>query len=75
MDDFEYHLLIRNEHNKVLVQEAVYERWLHSLGPLLTAEERFVQQWIRQAREWLDRQRGSFLCNEAVPACGLTPAG
>ena len=75
MDDLEYHLLMRTEQNKVLVQEAAYERWLHSLGPLWTAEERFVRQWIHQAREWLERQSEAFLCNKALPACGLTPAG
>ena len=71
MGDWQYHLLMRTEHNKVLMQEAAYERLRHSLGPRRTSREPLVGRLFEQAREWLGRQNEAFLCNKAIPACGL----
>jgi hypothetical protein len=51
-----------------------FERLSHTLGPQRASGERVGQRLLEQAREWLERQNRSMPCDEALPACGMTPA-
>ena len=72
MTTYSYEYRIRAEQNKELLKQAAFERWLSSIGPLRTSKERLGRRLLRQAREWLDTRQSTILCNEALPACGLT---
>ena len=74
MHTFQYEYRVRKEYNKDLHQAAEFERLSHGLEAYPGSEERVGQRLLREAREWLERQNLSSPCNEALPACGMTPA-
>ena len=73
MHTVQYEYRVREELNKDLIKTAAFERWSHHLGLHRTSEQHLDQRLVRHANEWLKRQERAAQCNEALPACGLTP--